>query len=628
MSSQSALKEQTPFVMKNSDQLRQLILFDIARRYKGVDPIIDAKIDAAAAEIAGNENVTFIPPMVPGAPIVPFYLEGEPGVGKTSLIRSAIERFCEIAGLRMIENPESNADITDDCFYFATVNLSGKQNTSDFGGMPFRTKLEEESISEDFEGSLKAISSFAKTSIKEIKRYQEGSNNILEMIMAGDADVCVQAVESAVQAKNDDLKSRGLAVIKSVTTSSLPADQYACRIEKGKGGVRVTFSEPRHLTNEEQHVVSMLPNLRFQLAKKARFCFFNFDDVANSNPAVRNVLLEVAQFGKYSGVMDLNGAMMSFTGNMGSEDNTNTMSQQSDAEVTRVRKYRVMDTPEDWARRMFEKYGSQPGGDAHFSTFILLQGNTRGIFRPDKENRGKKGTPKSNSRSLENALACVQPLMHMAEKSDLNPMIFSELIEETVGATCGKSVAEAYRAHLSSMMTEAYPIARDLIFENKIDRDAFEEKIDNFKAPSNLDFGFRFAAAASDCFIQYLDKNIARDHEKGVSIEESINTHVEEVAYRLTRGIAVLKPTMFAFAVARLNNRIRSIPSLLSTDSKGVISVNSDVYMKIAAGFSRASTDKNDPLWESQEKFETARDQLSWMLTGYRDTSQKKKKTA
>lgn len=620
----SQINEQTPFVLKNSDQLRQLILFDIARRYKGVDPIIDARIDAAASEIAGAENVTFIPPVVPGAPVVPFYLEGEPGVGKTSLIRSAIKRFCEIAGLRLVENPESNDDISDDCFYFATVNLSGKQNTSDFGGMPYRRKLEEKSISEGFEESLKAISSFAKASVKEAKRYQEGSNNVLEVVLAGDADTCVQVVDAALQAKNDSLKAQGLAVIKNVATSTMPTDSYACRIEKGKGGIRITFSEPKHLTNEEQFVTSMLPNVRFQLARKARFCFFNFDDVANANMAVRNVLLEVAQFGKYSGVMDLNGAMMSFTGNIGAEDNTNTMSQQSDAEVTRVRKYRVMDTPEDWARRMFEKYGNQPGGDAHFGTFILLHGKTRGIFRPEKDNRGKKGTPKSNSRSLENALACVQPIMYMAEKSEINPMIFSNIIDDTVAATCGKPVAMAYSAHLKAMMTEAYPMARDLMFEDKIDRDLFDEKTGMFVSPQQTDFGFRFAAAAADCFVQYLDRKFTEDEKRNIPAEESIKAHVKEAARRLTRGVASLQPTMFAFAVSRLNSRLQSIPALMQTSKAGDISVKSDVYMEIAAGFSEASLNPNEALWETQSQYDTAKDQLGWMLSGSKKTPKAK----
>lgn len=517
--SANAALAQDPFVYLTADIAKRETLIALARRFKGISPDVDARIDAAAARIygfadAGDEN---LPKMVPGerrgANRVPLYFEGEPGVGKTSIVRSAAMEFCEIAGLNFVENPPDNYVIKPNDFYYVTSNLSGKQNTSEFGGMPFRTEAGRaaalRSLNKTAEvgglvgaeaiGRAKAIAAFNGLRLGEIQCYEDGPLTVTEIPLAGDLAKSYAAVESIMRTIGDDAKRLGVRVSPVTPERGVDDDRVTYEIVKSGNGVVLYINSPAAPTATSEHVTATLPNLRFHLAKHARFALFNFDDVANASEPVRNVLLEVAQSGRYSGVMDIGNAMVTFTGNMGAEDNTNTMSRQSDAEVTRVRKFRIMDTPENWAKRTAAKYAYSSVGDCHFSSFIARHGNQEGIFRePPGSARAKRGIPKSNSRSIENALNVVDGYFMLAESMNVNPICFLDSITSDVAATTGKRFSISYREHLQSMLSYAVPLAEQCMKDGKMDMKLFEEQAGHFTSTSQKDFGFRFAYALAD----------------------------------------------------------------------------------------------------------------------------------
>lgn len=561
---------QSPFVDWTADQARQHLLFEIARRYKGVDPVIDARIDANAAAIVGYPGVTFIPPTSPGEPRVPLYAEGEPGVGKTTLIRSAIQEFCRITGLNFVENPPEGYELKADDFYYVTVNLSGKTNPMDIGGLPSRGELNASAngearrratdagawLASEFESRIRAVGAFAKLQVTEASKYSKGELEATELTVRGDGDQVDLVIRSVVNQLGEEVKKRGVGMA-LLRDGEEPQDgRLALQIKKGAQGARISVYTPVAVDQDAQYVAEMLPNRRFAMASKARFALFNFDDVANASEGVRNVLLEIAQSGRYSGVADLGNAIVTFTGNMGSEDNTNTMSEQSDAELTRVFKVRVRDTPKDWATRTALKYATV--GDCQFPAFIHRFGQESGIFRDAiGDGRTARGIPKPNSRSLENALAKVLPYFQMAKASGVSPTVFTEQIRTMVKGTAGANVATRYIGFMKSMLTEAVPLADQLLTTGELDVNKLSSKLGSSVKQSERDFEFSFGAALADSFIQRV--SFSQEAESCGADEAKRAKLIAQSTERLCTGLAQLEPGTMNYSLSLVNTRLLGI---------------------------------------------------------------------
>jgi len=589
---------QDPFMNVTADQFRGFLLLELAKRFKGTDPEVDAKIDSNAARIMGRPdlNIRSIPATVPGAPRVPFYLEGEPGVGKTSIIKAAIIEFCEIGGLNFIENPKDGYKLGPKDFYYAMVNLSGKNNTMDLGGIPTKSLMETSHGMElrrrasdagawllaEAESRAKAIGSFARLNVSDAKQISKGDLTGTEITVTGDSAQVDLAIRSVVNQLGEEVKKHGvgLAVLKD---GEEPMDgRLYLQVRKGTGGVRLTAWAPQQMDADAAYVCEMLPNRRFAIAKDAKFSLFNFDDVANSSEAVRNVLLEVAQMNRYSGVMDLGNALVSFTGNLGSEDNTNTQSEQSDAEVTRVIKLRISDTPKDWARRTAAKY-SNYGGDCLFGAFIEKYGNDPGVFRDAiGDGRQAKGIPKPNSRSLENAVTMALPYFQMAKESGVGETLFADSIEAMVKGTAGAHVATRYMSFLKAMLSQAIPLADQLMKTGNLDKDKLNKYQGAGAKASDRDFSFRFGTAMADAFVERIGFS---DESRKISLDAvATKALVSESTARLCHGLAWVDPGVMNSSLSRVMARLSTISKMAHTNGT-TVSLTAETYEAFADGF-------------------------------------------
>lgn len=592
---------QDPFVNFTSDQARDHLLLDIARRFKGVDPEVDKRIDAAAERIAGRPGIKRIPPVTAGEPRVPLYMEGEPGVGKTTLIRAAIQEFCKLAGLNFIENPADDHKFAPNDFYYVTVNLSGKTNPMDIGGLPSKGELEIKSgletrrrstdagewLMSELASRVKMGGGMAKLAVVEGARYDNGGLKSFDMTLKGDKDQVDLVVSHVVRQLGDEVKKVHGVGLNLLKDSESPVDgRLYLQVKTGTAGTRITVSAPPPMAADVEYVAEMLPNRRFAMATKTRFALFNFDDVANASESVRNVLLEVAQSNRYSGVMDIGNAMVTFTGNMGAEDNTNTQSEQSDAEVTRVFKVRIRDTPKDWARRVASKYTEH--GDCMFSSFIHRHGNEPGVFRDAiGDMRTARGTPKPNSRSLENALAKVLPYFQMAKESAVSPTVFADEIEVMVKGTTGPNVATRYMGYMRAMLTEAIPLAEQLMRTGKLDDAKFEKYMGAGAKASEQDFAFRFGTALADSFV---DRIAFSDDARATSGDaEKLSALIAQSTDRMCTGLASMEPGVMNYALSRVMARMGGIGKLASNDGIEV-KLQQPTYMAMAEGFSLAKT--------------------------------------
>lgn len=595
----------SPYVNFTSDQARQHLLLDIARRFKGICPIVDAKIDAAADQIAGRPGIKRIPGHVAGEPRVPMYMEGEPGVGKTTLIRAAIQDFCKIAGLKFIESPADGYKFGENDFYYCTVNLSGKTNAMDIGGLPSKGELEVRSgmdvrhratdagewLLAELVSRAKMGGGMAKLQVTETPEYTNGGLRGLDVTLKGEAANVDLVSSHLLRQLSLEMKQKGVS-LNILKDGETPEDgRLYYRADKGTAGVRISVLAPQRMDADVEYVAEMLPNRRFAMASKARFSLFNFDDVANASESVRNVLLEVAQSNRYSGVMDIGNALVTFTGNMGSEDGTNTQSEQSDAEVTRVFKVRIRDTPKDWARRIAGKYAET--GDCLMSTFIDRHGNEPNVFREGEGDlRSDKGIPKPNSRSLENALAKALPYFMMAKESGQSPTIFSDEIEIAVKGSAGVNVATRYKAFMVSMLTKAIPLADELMTTGKLNERDFEKFMGAGAKSTEQDFAFRFGAAVADAFVN----RIAFSDEATAAVKGDKDAAFELIADstdRLCVGLARLEPGTMTYSLSRVMARFSGISKLAINDGVEV-KLEQSTFMAMAEGFARAA---NKNLW-------------------------------
>lgn len=611
----------SPYVNLTADDACREVLIALCRRYKGVDPAIDARIDAAAADIYGIEGAKVVPSERPGANRVPLYFEGEPGVGKTSIIAGAINTFCAIAGLRPVVQPPDDYVPEPTDFYYCTVNLSGKTNTSDFGNMPFRTEAQVSEVMRARKkaagvGSLvsgnaisqaKALAAYEGLRMGEVKSYDDGPLSVTELTLAGDPAKAYKAIEVIMRTVGEDAKRAGIGVGMLPDGEAPEADRVSYQITRGTGGVRLYLNAPKEMDERAEYVSAALPNMRFHLAKHTRFALFNFDDVANASEPVRNVLLEVAQSGRYSGTMDIGKAFVTFTGNMGSEDNTNVMSKQSDAEVTRIRKFRIFDTPSDWAKRITAKYAASEVGDCHFASFIERQGQQEGIFRePPGSARGKRGVPKTNSRALENALNVVDGYFMMAKESGISVMSLIDRIQADVAATAGRRVAIAYQEHVAAMESEAIPLAQHCLTTGKIDEARFDKNAGSFIKTSEKDFGFRFAYALADEASGRIRKLVEAAKAEG---KEPTKDDLKNTFKHMCTGLAALPGDMMNASLARFSARISPLPELSVSFGNGRV-----LNAKATTAFGEALGEScSDGVWLEPE---VAQEEISKVLLG------------
>jgi hypothetical protein len=270
---------------------------------------------------------------------------------------------------------------------------------------------------------------------------------------------------------------------------------------------------------------------------------------------------------------------------MGSEDNTNTQSEQSDAEVTRVVKMRICDTPKDWARRIAIKY-SDKGGDCMFPAFIERFGNDEGVFRePIGDMRQGKGIPKPNSRSLENALAEILPYFQIAKASGVGVTVFMDAISTKITATVGANVASRYTGFLSAMLSQAIPLADELLKSGKLDEAKLTKLQGAGAKASDRDFSFRFGTALADAFIDRVA--FSAESEKARSDPAKEKAFVAESVERMCKGLANLDPGVMNSSLSRVMNRLSVVANMASMDGARV-QLKPETYEAFAEGFASA----------------------------------------
>ena len=600
------LEEESPIPLLSTEEAIEMTAADLCQQYIGKNPKYDEAIKAFSVKLAlmklerkGMVAPAVLPetavfPLPKGAPRVPLYLESPPGHGKTTSIKTAAKWFAEEVGLTFVEDPEINHKLSDDEFIFWTVNMSGKNSPADFGNMPARVTVNNGfgvDLADQTLSAMKAVQEFTETSGSpfkiESKSLTEGTLAVTEFELSGGTpETLKKLAEVAIAKITEESRKANVVPHQMRTADAVPnPDGISYKLSRGtNGGLVVSVYQP---LTENAELSTTLPNHRFHMASKTSFGLMNFDDVANASESLRNVLLEVAQSGRYSGVANVGSCLVTFTGNMGKLDGTHT-SQQSDAELTRLKKYRVQTSPEELAAYFDKKY---PGTNAHLASFIQRQGHE---FLKEEMGaaRGKKGSPKTNPRSIENALNEITKLERMADAFGNNLTMFREEVRTTATSTCGKTFADAYVAHMVDMYQNAIPLSNELFDSVKVDYSKLpitfngvnpkeglpeglpkmNEKIlkqssgGDYRSQAAMDFGYRLSYALADRAAQdvrtFFGKLRADSNLTPAQAESKQTAMLAHVIKTLAIGCESVQPQMANATMSRFVTLLREHPEV------------------------------------------------------------------
>ncbi|MGJ7523935.1 hypothetical protein ACSFA0_25945 [Variovorax sp. LT1P1] len=150
MANQPVESKDTPLQQLTMKMAKEMILLNLFRRFQGTRPEWEDQLQAAYEKKYGR-------PMrasTTGRDVRAFYLEGEPGHGKTTTHREACKEFAGLVGLQFMEDPSltqmERGMIGKNTFVFTTLTVAGATSKHEVGGLMAKMRIGDQ----DFMGHL------------------------------------------------------------------------------------------------------------------------------------------------------------------------------------------------------------------------------------------------------------------------------------------------------------------------------------------------------------------------------------------------------------------------------------------------------------------------------------------
>ena len=560
-------------------KMETILLRKMAERFKEINPAVAEKIDAEAARIMGlpfaKKVVSDNDPSLGSKGARPaIYIESDAGQGKTTIVRSAFMKFCEISGLNFVENPPEHYMPTKNDAYFFTANMISQNNTSEVGGLPVKINLgagrEEPSLVNEFISRVDQIARMTKDETK-VHRFEHGGLDAATIEVDFKKPAVASSVTNTMQEwLMETLEKSGGRLSIVGDSGAIDESRFSIKADIKDSKLRLTYYEPKAQIRE-MAAMGKLPNIAWAKASQAACCMMFVDEVDKITPGVRHLLLEIAQFGRVSGTANLGDHyMVVMAGNLGDRGDFNdfneSISQATVAETTRQLRYRVVVTPEEWAKYIESVY---PGSDnAHFPSFIRLFGDQPGIFRPDYDGEGfDPHMPCSNARSLENAMKEAKKLFMLADDSGVSRGEVMGMVEEVTLAAMGATSSFAYASHVEAMESMAVPIANHLIKSKNEKFESFMEnpvelpggkKVDLMEILTEKTGGFSYISPESVMFAQRFQMAVVNEAVRAFIDAKDEGAKIASAAKGIA-GLGVLRPELVNAGVSSMMSRIKAI---------------------------------------------------------------------
>lgn len=130
-----SLAKQSPLPFFTTNQAVAELLEAMFYRFKGANPDLDPKLEAAFEARFGYKMLD----QVDGDRIAAFYFEGPSGHGKTSGFEAAAKEFCKLMELNFVM-PREGQEVGERDFVYNVISVGGATHKMDFDGMIAREK--------------------------------------------------------------------------------------------------------------------------------------------------------------------------------------------------------------------------------------------------------------------------------------------------------------------------------------------------------------------------------------------------------------------------------------------------------------------------------------------------------
>lgn len=311
----------------------------------------------------------------------------------------------------------------------------------------------------------------------------------------------------------------------------------------------------------EQAYMTKLANKRLTALQHAGAAVLLLDDFSNASPNIQNVALSILTENRFQG-LDLGNTLVGATGNLGTADGTH-VSSTSNAVVTRVANFLVVDTVEHWVSRTCQQYGDHVG-DGGVAGFLYRH---KDLFHTPK--RARDGVPYPCPRSwslflpkLREILFSFQQKQKMAEEE---PFPFDELEFEAAGLL-GLEVAQRLASYYLSRIQLSDPLARDIISSGHFseeNRETFRKHYAGGFAANSQQFGFQYMTALGDYAAQSMVENLQQQRNS----DSVINAFAEGLySERTDHALLSYASSYFALRIILLSG---SHPDVGQIDRKG-----------------------------------------------------------
>lgn len=454
--------------------MERILVRRMAEYFKQISPEVASKIDAAAAEITGKDWAKKIigidDPALMGTKVrTSLHLESQAGQGKTYIVNAAAKRFADLVGMNFVDLntvPDYYLPTKND-ICLVPLSFVGEYNKSEAGGLPIKIKLgsniSESSLIGSVRDRLEGIADMTGRQVAFSQSEVSGLDASTMTVQFAKDEIAFRAIKSIQDWVAKRLyESGGRLVV--LNENEPPRDNaFSMRTSVDNGRLEIQYYEPKQELRE-MYAMGKLPNASWAKAAMAGASIMFVDEVDKVSPAIRHLLLEIAQFGRVSGTASLGDNYMVITaGNLGDRgaqnDHNDSISQSTVAETNRRETYMIVNTPEDWAEYASTKYyGSE---QAHITSFVRNYGHQPGIFTPDLDDVNfDPNKPCATARSIEAALVRAMANFAMADASGQprDAILNDNDFHNDILAVAGEPFTSSYISHAKAMETLAVPL--------------------------------------------------------------------------------------------------------------------------------------------------------------------------
>lgn len=302
-------------------------------------------------------------------------------------------------------------------------------------------------------------------------------------------------------------------------------------------------------SGEKRSVLKSVLNYRFTVLDLTAGGIFLLDDASNAPSVVQNILLPIAQFGSFRG-LQIENALIGFTGNLGALDGTKT-SDESSALLTRVFPIFTTDTLTDYLARSQDIYNDDLG-TVGYNSYLYMKGERKFASLPRS---GAKSGFKC-SRTHEDFTKQIRSFVYRVGGLGNEEKALAEIQSAAVGSFGEAEGSEIY-SYYDSYTRGAAPLARKFIIEKQSHlKEEFIEKYKGGSGPNDLAFAYQFSSACAD----YAVSVIASAPDKHKKLVETLKYYGESVLR--------LNESEFSFAIDYFKNSLAAVVSEFAYKSK------------------------------------------------------------